>query len=791
MKVLNLTMKALNLRFLFSVFLACLFFLAIVSAHVGAGPLATAIGAIPTPTETPAPILKAVGVHNITVGEKLELSFKLVTKDANGGETTTEATGVKCEWTDPKMGKFAEFAPPDTGADSRVTITSKFATPGISISLLCSQQSTGGTLIQFEIAPKVPAATFTIEGSDKKPNALKLIEGQTIVLNSIPKGVEIFRANGGDDVLKITGTAGGPYTLQAFAQTTNPIMLKAKTSDGEILINGKSEIPVTIAHFAVDPNATITLGTPLKLSEIVTSPPADFVPTVPLNYATSAAYLTYDDTEKEFTGVSSIPETTVNITNSYNTGSFSPGSFKIKVADRLAAITIHGNGTNNLFVGGARMILSAEVRNADGNAAVPQPAIVWDTVDSTDKQYVSLSNQTATTVEALALKAPSDSSRVINIRARLAVPPPDGSRIEAAVFPVFVRGNLNVVDFTAVTVRIDMLDGRTSKDLFGPVAAKDYHVAKIRIVNDIKAEDGAGPASSVIFFSDALEVRVALEKKGKEAENWTPLTAEDIYYVNNWDQCDKTKSDIREVENAELGNRACDVIATKETAECDIEFSGVQDRDLRASKVQACKATVELRWLACRQRVKLIVEGGNCPDGDFECKYRNRFCQTNAFEILAGSNIKNGQWIPFRPYIYQVVANTHDRRDERSVRSRLFLGASIVASGTSFFTSFLSLNPNSDLPLALDKYQNLLVPTMGKLFPSMREVFRQNIISEVLPPLVEIPYGSDVSKYVFFPKKKIEGILPDQEVRITSISSHNIQVKVGIVKKGTVTQVQQ
>ena len=59
-----------------------------------------------------------------------------------------------------------------------------------------------------------------------------------------------------------------------------------------------------------------------------------------------------------------------------------------------------------------------------------------------------------------------------------------------------------------------------------------------------------------------------------------------------------------------------------------------------------------------------------------------------------------------------------------------------------------------------DKYQNLMLPIAERLFPSMREVQRQNIITEVLPPLVEVPFGQDVSKYVFFPKKEIDGMLP-------------------------------
>jgi hypothetical protein len=91
--------------------------------------------------------------------------------------------------------------------------------------------------------------------------------------------------------------------------------------------------------------------------------------------------------------------------------------------------------------------------------------------------------------------------------------------------------------------------------------------------------------------------------------------------------------------------------------------------------------------------------------------------------------------------------------------------------------------PSSDLPLGLDKFRNLLIPSFERLFPSMREVQRQNIISMAMRPLEEVPFGSDITRVVFFPKKPIKGAIPSTEIRIAGISISDSCAEVAVVKK--------
>ena len=137
----------------------------------------------------------------------------------------------------------------------------------------------------------------------------------------------------------------------------------------------------------------------------------------------------------------------------------------------------------------------------------------------------------------------------------------------------------------------------------------------------------------------------------------------------------------------------------------------------------------------------------------------------------------------YRPYTFEIVANTHDRRDERSVRSRILTVAEGLSSLASFVTAIAVPPSSSDLPLGLDKFKNLLIPSFEKLFPSMKEVQRQNIISMVIRPLEEIPFGSDVTRILFIPKGKLIGMIPQDVYRIGGVSTTGACAEVGIIKK--------
>jgi hypothetical protein len=144
--------------------------------------------------------------------------------------------------------------------------------------------------------------------------------------------------------------------------------------------------------------------------------------------------------------------------------------------------------------------------------------------------------------------------------------------------------------------------------------------------------------------------------------------------------------------------------------------------------------------------------------------------------------------ITYRPFTFEMMVNTVDRRDGRSTRSRLFKFLDAIGTGTSFITSIAVPGSSSDLPLGLEKYSNLLIPGIDKLYPNFKEQNRQNIVAQAMKEIEEIPFGSDITRVVFIPKKTIRGLIRGHDTRISEVCPFYFKIEVAIIsKRSTVT----
>lgn len=119
----------------------------------------------------------------------------------------------------------------------------------------------------------------------------------------------------------------------------------------------------------------------------------------------------------------------------------------------------------------------------------------------------------------------------------------------------------------------------------------------------------------------------------------------------------------------------------------------------------------------------------------------------------------------------------------QQIRTRILTVANGLSSLASFVTTIAVPASSNDTLLGLDQFKGLLVPSFEKLFPSLKEVQRQNIISMVMRPLEEIPFGSDVTRILFIPKGKLYGMIPGKVFRIGGVSTTGACAEVGIIKK--------
>lgn len=140
--------------------------------------------------------------------------------------------------------------------------------------------------------------------------------------------------------------------------------------------------------------------------------------------------------------------------------------------------------------------------------------------------------------------------------------------------------------------------------------------------------------------------------------------------------------------------------------------------------------------------------------------------------------------IKYRPLTFEMMVNTVDRRDGRSKRNIAFKLLEAAGTGASFITSIAVPPSGNDLLLGLDKYRNLLIPGLDRLVPSLKEQQRQNIVSQAMKEIEEIPFGSDITRVLFIPKKSIRGLIRGHESRISEVCPYYFKVEVAIIQKG-------
>ena len=148
-------------------------------------------------------------------------------------------------------------------------------------------------------------------------------------------------------------------------------------------------------------------------------------------------------------------------------------------------------------------------------------------------------------------------------------------------------------------------------------------------------------------------------------------------------------------------------------------------------------------------------------------------------------------FITYRPYMFEMMVNSVDRRDERSTRSKVLRGLQAVGTLASVVTSVAVPGAQSDIPLGIEKYNSLFIPGFEKLWPTLRETNRQNLVSQTMKTIEEIPFGSDLARVLFFPKREFRGLLAGYETRVARICPYHFNIEVAVIqKKSAVSAVQ-
>lgn len=290
-----------------------------------------------------------------------------------------------------------------------------------------------------------------------------------------------------------------------------------------------------------------------------------------------------------------------------------------------------------------------------------------------------------------------------------------------------------ITKFQPLSVKLNVMDDTTAKDLYGGVAASEYYILMVRLFNDLRDDETKKyTGASIIVYSGSVEVAVNLEKQYDE----------------------KSKS------------------AKKKSGGASPAPSPTEGY------------VADGRWYE-------VDPGADIYDVIADTDFKHKPPTSEETEIRFGDDPVCEDTITYRPLMFEMVVNTVDRREGRSLRSKIFDGLELVGIGASFSSAIRFPRPGRDLPIITDRFTNLLVPGMEKIFPSLKEQHRQNIVSQVMKPIEEVPFGSDLTRVLFIPKRAMRGVIPNHKVRISQICPYYFKIKVAVVDKTGQTTVEQ
>lgn len=315
--------------------------------------------------------------------------------------------------------------------------------------------------------------------------------------------------------------------------------------------------------------------------------------------------------------------------------------------------------------------------------------------------------------------------------------------------------------FKPMRVKISMMDDRTARDLFGSVTAREFMIANVRMFNDLDKDGHGTPlGASVLAFSASIDVGITLQKRrlrtngspAQSSRDWEDVTDDDLMRLGatfgyTTDDCGGKPPD---------GDRA-EILSRMESAKKEADALATAQGATQAQKDTALERSKRLE----NEIVRLRTRSQGCPPG----------------------------FLSYRPYTYEVMLNSVDPRDRRAPRSRILRAAEAVGVLASFVNAVAITPGRTKLPTYLDKYGNMLIPGYSKIFSSLKETERQNVVSMTMKPIEEIPYGSDLERKLFFPKGSITGVLKDHEVRIVELDPFRFAMRVAVLDKSATSTV--
>lgn len=144
-------------------------------------------------------------------------------------------------------------------------------------------------------------------------------------------------------------------------------------------------------------------------------------------------------------------------------------------------------------------------------------------------------------------------------------------------------------------------------------------------------------------------------------------------------------------------------------------------------------------------------------------------------------------FLTVRPYGYDELFYSAENRIRRSRKERSLRFIDVFKTSASAVTGVVVPGAGNALIPALEKLSNGVLPGYERFLSGTRgEVLSDAILQQIMKPMEEVAPHRKVARYLFLPKKAIQGLLQDHDIRISEICTEELST--GAVEYMLLTQ---
>lgn len=374
-----------------------------------------------------------------------------------------------------------------------------------------------------------------------------------------------------------------------------------------------------------------------------------------------------------------------------------------------------------------------------------------------------------------------------------------------------------VTDFKPVRVKLDLMDERTAKDVFGSEVNKHFYIANVRIYNNLRDDvSGQNLGKSILAYSGSIETRVALEKQRddtKQKDKWEDATPVDVAATRGspLDQffavAELHKDQIADprVFGEALGKLWDQLVNKNEPwggqAQLLEKSKGAREQ-LRSAmaKKEARPRIAELAadlfnricTVCCGDTVVQLrpapVFSGAIRDKALPARTRKEEIQAeNRWFLIRylGDPSAESSLFTYRPYTSEIVIAGAPAREGREPGEMLVRYTQAVFSALGFATATNLLKEGSKSTAnTIVTAGATLLSSLQNTFPNLKDLHRQNMLRFLMSPTEEVSFGGDINRVIFFPKGPFRGLGDSKtKYRIKSIDTGYFSIEVAVIEK--------